>query len=314
MSDTLPLKATFEAFKKHERSGVLTQASVAYLLITFIVFGLFVWMNLPAFGEIFAWYGQVFQAAGYGGAPPEPPMAMLRIIPGYILLMLAVFVLLASYEAACLRWLVRGETDGVLGLTLGPDTWRIYAGYWVWFGLYLGFYLASVIVIAIVAGVLSTGGDATLTGIVVSILALVIFCAAIYFMVRLAPAAATSVAQGRFSFFKAWTVTRGRFGALFGSFLVLILLYFVGVIVLYIVAAALFGVMMAPMLMQSGGTVAPQQIAAAMSGAFSSPNGVITLLAVYALYFVLATTLYVGFFGVNARAVLVAREEGKLPS
>ena len=127
-----------------------------------------------------------------------------------------------------MRWIVRGETGGILGLTLGADTWRVYSGYWVWFGLYLGFYIASVIVIAVAAGVLGAAGDMALTGIVVGVLALVISLAAIYFAVRLAPAAATSVAQGKFSFFKAWTVTRGRFWSLFGAFALLIVLYFVG--------------------------------------------------------------------------------------
>lgn len=92
------------------------------------------------------------------------------------------------------------------------------------------------------------------------------------------------------------------------------LLYLVGAFVLYIVAAAIFGVMMAPMLMQSGGAATPEQLMAAFSASFASPTGVIAMLAIYALYIALITMLYVGFFGINARAVLVAREEGKLPS
>src|SRR6185312_11722146 len=43
----------------------------------------------------------------------------------------------------------------------------------------------------------------------------------IFLGVRFGPAAATSIARQRFSFFDAWTVTRGRFWELLGSFAVL---------------------------------------------------------------------------------------------
>lgn len=317
MSSTIPLKATFEAFKKHERTGVLTQATIAYLLIAFIILGLFVWSNFSAFGEVAGWYVQMIQATTYGGDPSAmatPPMAMMRLIPSYFLVLFIVFALMASYEAACLRWLVRGETGGFLGLTLGADMWRVYSGYWVWYGLFIGFYLASIIVVAILAGVLSVSGDAALTGIVLTIAVLAILGAAIYFAVRLAPAAATSIAQGRFSFFKAWTATRGRFWALFGSFFLLGLLYVVGLVVIYILGAVVIGMMAGPALMQMGAGATPEQTMTALGAALASPNAIIAILIFYGLGIVLATMIYVGFFGVNARAAIVAREEGKLPS
>ena len=96
MSDKIKLNATFEAFKKHDRGGVLTTLSVAYLLIAFILFGLFFWANFSAFGEVITWYGQIISMAAGGGDPSyastNPPTALLRIVPGYLLLILALFV------------------------------------------------------------------------------------------------------------------------------------------------------------------------------------------------------------------------------
>src|SRR5262249_47612508 len=50
-----------------------------------------------------------------------------------LLLMIPLFILLAAYEAACLRWMIRGEAPGLCGLTLDADVWRVYGVYWCWF-------------------------------------------------------------------------------------------------------------------------------------------------------------------------------------
>jgi hypothetical protein len=59
------------------------------------------------------------------------------------------------------------------------------------------------------------------------IIYLVQYAVLIFIGVRFAPAAATSIARRRFSFFDAWKVTRGRFWALFGSFFILMGAYLV---------------------------------------------------------------------------------------
>ena len=123
---------------------------------------------------------------------------MLSIAPAILLLMLVYGVLFASYEAACQRWMVRGERGGFFGLTLGADTWRVWFGYWIWFFLMIGFSMLTVVVTTMVGG----GAVFAMTGqsdgnVGLAILFVILVCFAllglwIWVAVRLAPGAATS--------------------------------------------------------------------------------------------------------------------------
>src|SRR5262249_50913455 len=137
-----PLKATWFAFRKRERGGVLLGATTAYIVISLAILAAFVAVNWSAFGPVGDWYVRFVSTAlqHTGERPPTPPPELLSILPGYLLVLFVTFILLAAYEAACLRWMVRGETGGLFGLTFGADTWRVYAGYWVWFGVFLVLY------------------------------------------------------------------------------------------------------------------------------------------------------------------------------
>src|ERR1043166_8443754 len=87
-----PLNATFFAFRKREKGGVLTRASFAFLALAIVVLGAFIVVNYQAIGPIFGWYGQLLNAAGKGAAaaqtsamtPPPAGFFMLfaSIIPG----------------------------------------------------------------------------------------------------------------------------------------------------------------------------------------------------------------------------------------
>jgi hypothetical protein len=253
---------------------------------------------------------------GKPGAAPSmegmmPPASVMAILPSYFLFILIYYVLLAAYEAACLRWMIRGETGGLFGLSLGADTWRVYFGYWIWFFLLIAFY----IVIAVVAGgvmmsamTMAQGNmDMSSLGIVPVLLFCLLFVALIYFGVRFAPAAATSIARRRFAFFDAWTVSKGRFWALFGAFLLLLVMFFV----FYMIVAMGLGFAMASMASGQLGQAQPQTPEEAFR-AFANPQ-LGALLGGFVLIMVAATmTLYVAMFGVNARAALVALEEGKI--
>jgi hypothetical protein len=72
------------------------------------------------------------QAAMAGQTDPDviaqmmSPAALGGVMLIYLVFLFAFFVLTAAFEAACLRWLIRGESGGgFLGLQLGADTWRV---------------------------------------------------------------------------------------------------------------------------------------------------------------------------------------------
>lgn len=304
------LDATFFAFRKRTRGGVLTGLSIAYLVIALVLLASFVAVNFSAIGAFVSWYGELLSAsvsgdpsAAYATAPPEGVMTLLATLLPYLF---AFYLLLAAYEAGCLRWMIRGETEGLMGLSLGADTWRVYSSYWVWFGLYIAYaLLAGIVMAALIFGLAMAAADQPGLMIAGTVIGYLLYYAVmLYFAVRLAPAAAVSVGRRKFSFFSAWTVTRGRFWALFGAFLLLIIL----VIVIQAVLAGVFGAIVlggvGPSLANGDPSMLIQTLAA--------PQNLIILGVGYALLIALSLVVYVAFYGVNARAVLAAAEEGKI--
>lgn len=320
MADQQPLNATFFAFRKRERGGVLIGASLAFLVLAFVIGGGFFLLNAQAFIDYINWVTSIGANAGAAAGKPGaesaaammmPPASVMALGGWYFLFLIVYYVLLASYEAACLRWMIHGETGGIMGLSLGADTWRVYFTYWVWalllFTLYIVFFLLAGGVIVSIAA-MSHGGTADFgsIGIASVLICLALVLGLIYFAVRFAPAAATSVARRKFSFFDAWTVSKGRFWALFGAYFLLLLMFFV----FYIIFAMAAGFAMAGLMMTMNG--APPQTPEEAFRIFANPQWLITV-ALFAVVMVAASlTLYVALFGVNARAAGAALEEGKI--
>lgn len=311
-----PLNATFFALRKREKSGVLTGATVAYFVIMLVVLGGFIALNFQGLGVVMGWYGQLLSSAASGvepnidasTIPPGVGMFFLTLIP----FMFVIYLLFAAYEAACLRWMIRGETGGLMGLSLGADTWRVYSTYWIWFLLYMGFSIVFSVITMVVIGVgaVSSNGAADPTqaiagsALLVALVTLIRIVLMIFFGVRLAPAAAISVGLRKFSFFKAWTVSKGRFWALLGAFLLALLIFIVAEIVIGGVVFAVVGAG----LMQMGPNADTSQVLSTLL----TPQNLIVIGVAYALILALSVFLYLLFFGINARAVIAAAEDGKI--
>ncbi|MEZ5958363.1 MAG: hypothetical protein R3C27_14255 [Hyphomonadaceae bacterium] len=302
-----PLKATFFAFQKRERGGLIWGATALYVVLTTALLGGFAYLNWNAIGASFYWIASLGELSDPRQAPPPPP-EFFPLLGGYLLILFPVYLVLAAYEAACLRWMLRGETGGVLGFTLGADTWRCYGGYWVWF--FLG--LASSIVISLIAALIAPAVWAEgATRDQRELLELPFQFVSLYFWLRLAPANATSLGVGEFAFFKAWTVTRDRTFALLGSYLVWGLFYII--VVGAVIGAGYFLVWPSLAPLYADGPVT--DIAALGRGyaeAFSSVQLMATAGALAAVLVTAVLFLYVAHFGISARAVLSALEEGKI--
>lgn len=314
MADKQSLNATFFAFRKRERGGVLLGATVAYMVIAFGVFGLFAFLNWQAVQEYFAWsFAMSDPTAQTDPSAMMPPPAVMAIMPLYFLISILTYVLLASYEAACLRWMIRGEAPGLFGLTLGWDTWRVWFGYWIWFFLFLLMYLVIVLVsvgLGVGVGVAMSQGDGAVggaLGLAIFVVVLALLIGWLWISVRLAPAAAASIARKRFAFFDAWKISKGRFWGLLGAFLLPMLMYLVLCIVVGI--GFVFAIGSA---FTSGAVTEDSTPSAVMNALFATPTAVVVGAVLYGALMAAVMTLYVALFGVNARAALLAIEEGKI--
>ena len=133
----------------------------------------------------------------------------------------------------------------------------------------------------------------------------------IFVGVRFGPAAATSIARRRFSFFEAWTVTRGRFWDLLGSFA---LLWLAAGLALALVLALTTGPILMQLwpLFQAVWQKPSEANMQAYLTAIASPQTLVLAGLGYAGYFVVLLGLALMSFGVNARAAMAALAEGKI--
>jgi hypothetical protein len=304
---------TFDAFRKRGRSGVLTGAAIFFLLLIFVSTGLFLALAWRGFLDYVNWIGEVASSPSAASTPMMPPASAMNFSNLSLLYQVAYFIILAAFEAAVLRWLTRGEMRGFFGLSLtASDTWLVWASYWVWFGLFIVLYLAEIVVWLVAVAIVAVAKiDATIAGPLALFGVLANVCAILWAAVRFAPAAATSVALQRFAFFDAWKVTQGRFWSLFGSFLLIIVIYLIGATVV----VALAGIpLAAPLQTLVSGAIAtgvapqPQEI----FNLALSPAGLTAIGLMAALGAVCETIFRIAFCGVNARAALMAKEEGRI--
>jgi hypothetical protein len=231
------------------------------------------------------------------------------------------YVLLAAYEAASLRWLIHGESGGgIMGLTLDEQTWRVYSCYWMWFAIHLGISTVSSMLLVpfmfmgLASAGASTSPDAMLGPMMVFyfLYYVVYYGLLAFFGVRFAPGAATSIARRQFAYFDAWKVTRGRFWALCGSFLVVVLIYSVVAAVVMTVGLGVLIVAAAGNFAAFGSNASPEQVATAFA-ALLSPQNLVVLGALYLFLIASGLIFMLLTYGINARAVIAAMEEGKIP-
>lgn len=311
MADTQALNATFFAFRKRERGGVLLMATLTYLVIAVGGFAIFGYLNFGAVMEYIRWAIEMGETGAAGTM--TPPASVMALGPAMFLFQIVMYVVAAAYEAACLRWMVRGETGGLFGFAFGGDTWRVYFTYWVWFFVMIGFGLVFVLLMGGFAGSMAIGAayqgaDMSGAAVAMPIICLILLLAMLYFAVRVAPAAATSIALRRFAFFDAWKVTRGRFWALLGAYVLLFLIF----IVAYIVVSMAGGVALVAGIMGQGGAFESVETPEQMGALLSSPGIWVPAVLIYGLIGVCALVLQVALYGVNARAASLALEEGKI--
>lgn len=319
-----PLNGTFFAFRKREQGGVLLKASIAFavgMLLLFIILGAVAWFAVGG-SAFFEWYGDVMQAAANGqtGEPPMPPnlSGIFLLMLLYFIFLFVTFVLLAAYEATSVRWMVRGDRPGAIGLHFGHDMWRVYGTYWAWLLFAVLGWVAFAIVMVVVGVVAGNAG--ALGGWIALAVSAVFLLSWLYAAVRLSPAAATSIGVGAFQPFKAWRASRGRFWAIFGSYILISILYMIMYAVLGGLLFGAFYMQLFSGLDWSTAQTDPEGFMRAYEQAsmqatqslFSSPTAIATYIGGQVVMYAVVLVFYVLWFGVQSRVVQAALEEGKI--
>ncbi len=316
-----PLKATFFAFRKREKTGVLLRLSVAFAIAAIVLCVAFAGLFWTSLSELIGWYGQILQASAANDTEALSrigmPTGIFAVLPGMLIWTFLFYLLCAAYEAGALRWMIHGEVRGLLGLSFGAPTWRVYVTYWIWFLLYMALSTVMSILLMTLMGVLAiSSGDASATLVALPLYYLLQYGLMIYFGVRFAPAAAASIARRKFAFFDAWTITKGRFWSLLGSWALLWLAYCGASLVLAIAwFTAFLGAARIDWSDLSDPARANEAFANAMQGILQSmmqPQSWAVAGVLWLLGLVIAALFYIAGYGVNARAAQVAVQEGKI--
>jgi hypothetical protein len=314
-----PLKATFFTLKHRDRA-VLLPATLVLIVLLALIAAAWAALNWGALLRI----AELLQAGASQTKPQMDDAAAMNLMFGMfalmgwsIILLFPAYLVVAAYEAACLRWMIRGEAPGLFGLTLGADTWRVYGVYWCWFlAQMVVSSVASVFAMPLMFGSMGEimrnpqDVDAMLRWqLSVQLpITLLQYLPMIFIGVRFGPAAATSIARHRFSPFDAWKVTRGRFWALLGSFA---LLWLIAAIVMCAAAAPLT-LRMWPFFQDMWRNPGDEEAIRAYMSAIFSRDTIVWVCVSYGAMMIAGLWLALMSYGVNARAALAALEEGKI--
>jgi hypothetical protein len=300
-----PLRATFFALEKRERGGVLIGAMVCYLLCAAALTAALIVPLLAVMGLDLQ---DAFTGAASQTSTPPDPMKALWIVPLSFVVAFAFCVLAASFEAACLRWMIRGEKPGLFGLTLDADTWRVYGIYWIWLLFYVVAWIGFLILSALVGRLFPENQIAL--WVVLALYACLIALGA----VALAPAAAVTVAERRFAFSDAVQASEDHFSSLLGSFAVLIGGQWVmnyGLIAAWLVWT-LGGELFERFAGVSDYVSFNVAYGEAVVSGMSEPGAAQVYWVITAASFVASFVVSVLIYGVNARVALLAKQEGRI--
>jgi hypothetical protein len=179
--------------------------------------------------------GPFYQARLEGmqtGAPSAPNFGAV-LIPTVVGIVVFTILWAAVFRAALFP-----EQSRFAYMRAGMDELRLLG---TLLALFVGGYLVSIIVGAIVIGIAYAIGG----GIVAAVLGLICFCAIIWAAIRISPAGPMTILQRKVVIGPAWRITRGAFWRLFGAYALLAIVF---IIVYGLVFALQFGAILNDML------------------------------------------------------------------
>lgn len=236
-------RAIFLPFKSGPGStAFVLKSALFYALALTVFFALFGRMLIGPMEDFFVVIMEIETASDEEELALVVKMfgAMGRVILPYMLIMLGGWAIWVMIESALHRRVLLGERPtGLFPWRFGADEWRTILAQLILYMCYQGLYF--VVYMVFVMGILLAalmGSVSVVFGVVGGIVAFGLIVAGIGFMVwvlvRLAPTAALSVANGEFAIGQAWPVVKGRIWPTVGAYA---FHYIVSSIVFYIVMA-----------------------------------------------------------------------------
>lgn len=224
--------AAFHFARTDGPSGFLLPFLIAYMICGAVVTAINLGVQILLFGSM---SGLAEQAASGVISPAQ----VGSIMAYYLLIMVVGIIFWAAFEAAVQRRYVR---DAGFSIGFGADELRLLVVGLLWFlfviAAYIGFLIAGFIVMAPLA---ATNADPGVVGLLMIVLGFVGLFVWIWLAVKLSAAGALTIRDRKIQFFSSWGATRGRFWALFGAYLILL----IGVLVVYfVVVGTLFAVVL----------------------------------------------------------------------
>jgi hypothetical protein len=176
-------------------------------------------------------------------ADPNVVLGLFRqIAPTYVVLLIAALVLSAVLYAAMNRAVMRPQESQFGYLRLAADELRqlgLLIGFTLLFmGVELAFLVIGLLLLAILGTALGGSGVA----VALAILLPVAICGFVYVGVRFSLATPMTFATGRINLFGSWTMTRGRFWPLLGTYVLALALSLVVGALTFVIAALIVGI------------------------------------------------------------------------
>lgn len=188
-------------------------------------------------------YMGALQRAQAARDPVAAAGALQRVAPVNLLISLLSLVLLTVIYAAVYRAVLRPKVLGLGRLRLGADELRVGLTLVVLFLLTLGLALAFALGGVLAATALSLAAP-TLKGLWIVLAVAGAMAALVFAGVRLSLAPPNVFDTGRVNPFESWSLTRGRFWALLGTYLIsglLVLMAELALLAVFAAGAAAFG-------------------------------------------------------------------------
>lgn len=188
-------------------------------------------MMFSDYGALLEYNWENMQATLNGGAQPDPARMLTlmgEMAPAYAVLMIGMWCVLASGEAALHRKVLLGQGTVRRPLGFGKVELRIMLVQLCVWGLWFLAYIGGALLIGIVGGLLAA--IVTPLGVLVIVFGVIVLLAfLVYLPVKLSPAAALTVSQSKIHIVSARSISKYRFWNLFLSYMVVMILGYVGI-------------------------------------------------------------------------------------